>query len=159
MKFRFANAILKVTRSLPLPVLFCFLLIGALNAAAAPAPQEGVAKGPLITRDPEVEKQSQKSLEAAKFYFYKRKPDKKDPEGWTRLNKSIEGRLTEIVDTNPSFSHIDEVFFMLGEVYKRSGENEKAIENWQQAVKATSNDKIKSDSQKRIDESKVAEKK
>jgi tetratricopeptide (TPR) repeat protein len=141
---------------------FFFLLSLALAGVASGMSagwQEGVAKGPIITRDPELEKQSQKSLEAAKFYFYRRKPEKKDPDGWSRLNKSIEGRLTEIIDTNASFSRIDEVYFMLGELYKRTGDNEKAVENWRQALKETSNDKIKSDSQKRIDEMKVAEKK
>jgi tetratricopeptide (TPR) repeat protein len=155
MKFRFSLA-------------FFFLLSLALAGLASGSSgmsgmgagwQEGVAKGPIIVRDPELEKQSQKSLEAAKFYFYRRKPEKKDADGWSRLNKSIEGRLIEIIDTNASFSRIDEVYFMLGEVYKRSGENEKAVENWRQALKESSNDKIKSDSQKRIDETKVAEKK
>ena len=146
MKFRFFLALFLV-------------LSPALPGVAGALGQEGVAKGPLITRDPEVEKQSQRSLDAAKFYFYKRKPEKKDPDGWSRLNKAIEGRLTEIVDTNASFSHIDEVYFLLGELYKRTGENEKAVENWRLALKESSNDKIKSDSQKRIDETKVAEKK
>jgi hypothetical protein len=155
MKFRFALAFFFL-----LSLALAGLASGAFGMSGMGAGwQEGVAKGPIIVRDPELEKQSQKSLEAAKFYFYRRKPEKKDPDGWSRLNKSIEGRLIEIVDTNASFSRIDEVYFMLGELYKRTGENEKAVENWRQALKESSNDKIKSDSQKRIDETKVAEKK
>src|SRR5215475_8169448 len=73
--------------------------------------QQGPGRGPLaVPRDPELEKQCEKSLDAAKYYFYKRKPDKNDKAGWERINKAIESRLQEIVDTNPSFARIDNVF-------------------------------------------------
>ena len=68
--------------------------------AAPRAFQQGPGRGPItVARDPETEKQSARSLEAAKFYFYKRKPEKNDKDGWTRLNKAVESRLQEIVDT------------------------------------------------------------
>jgi len=117
--------------------------------------QQGPGRGPITaSRDPELEKQSIRSLEAAKFYFYKRKPDKNDKDGWARINKAVEGRLQEIVDTNPYFGRINEVFFMLGEVYKRMGDLDKAVENWTKAVNETSDEKFKSEIQKRLDESK-----
>ena len=98
------------------------------------------------------EKQCEKSLDAAKYYFYKRKPDKNDKAAWERMNKSIESRLQEIVDTNPSFAHIDNVFFLLGELYHRSGDLEKAIQNWTIVVKEYPDSDFKSQAQKRLNE-------
>jgi hypothetical protein len=118
--------------------------------------QQGPGRGPITApRDPELEKQAVHNLEVAKYYFYKRKLEKKDKEGWARLNKSIESRLLEIIDTNPSFSRMDDVFFMLGELYKRTGEIDKAVDNWTKAIKETSDEKIKSEAQKRLDEAKA----
>src|SRR5262245_38404025 len=133
--------------------------IAGSSSACADLTQQGVAKGPIVPRDPEIEKQSYRNLEVAKFYFYKRKPEKKDQEGWMRLNKAVESRLTEIIDTNPSFARIDDVYFMLGEVYKRMGDQDKAVNYWNRAAKETSDDKLKSEVQKRLDESKNKEKK
>jgi hypothetical protein len=117
--------------------------------------QQGPGRGPISApRDPELEKQSSHNLEVAKFYFYKRKPDKNDKDGVTRLNKSIESRLLEIMDTNPNFARMDDVYFMLGEVYRRMGEQDKAVEHWTKANKETSDEKIKSETQKRLDEAK-----
>src|SRR5215211_7577491 len=62
---------------------------------------QGPGRGPITApRDPEAEKQAYKSLDAARFYFYKRKPDKKDKAAIERSNKSILDRLQEIIDTN-----------------------------------------------------------
>ncbi len=119
-----------------------------------------MGKGPITTpRDPELEKQSYHSLEVAKFYFYKRKPEKNDKGGWERINKSVESRLTEIMDTNPTFARMDDVYFMLGETYKRMGDGDKAVEYWEKALKETSDDRIKSDAQKRLDEARNKAKK
>jgi hypothetical protein len=126
----------------------------SLNSSLA-ASQQGPGRGPItLPRDPELEKQSHHSLDVAKFYFYKRKPDKNDKDGWARLNKSVEGRLLEIIDTNPNFARIDDVYFMLGEVNKRMGDQDKATEFWTKALKETSDEKIKSEAQKRLDEAK-----
>jgi tetratricopeptide (TPR) repeat protein len=130
---------------------------GRAESGGAPfnAFQQGVAKGPIAApRDPEMEKQSYHNLEVAKYYFYKRKPDKNDKDAWARLNKSVEGRLTEIMDTNPAFARMDDVYFMLGEVYKRMGDLDKAVEYWEKATKEGGDEKIKSEARKRLDESK-----
>jgi hypothetical protein len=117
--------------------------------------QQGPGRGPItVPRDPELEKQSYHNLEVAKYYFYKRKPEKNDKDGWERLNKAVESRLQEIIDTNPNFARVDDVFFMLGEVYKRMGNPDKAVENWTKAAKETSDERIKSETQKRLDEAK-----
>jgi hypothetical protein len=115
--------------------------------------QQGPARGPITTpRDPELEKQSFKSLDAAEFYFYKRKPDKNNKDGIARLNKAILDRLQEIIDTNPNFARMDKVYFLMGEVHKRGGDTDKAVEYWTKAVKETSDEKIKSEAQKHLDE-------
>jgi GTP1/Obg family GTP-binding protein len=123
--------------------------------AASPPFQQGPGRGPISApRDPETEKQSSRSLEAAKFYYYKRKPDKNDKDGLARSNKAILDRLQEIVDVNPAFARIDEVYFLLGEVYKRMDDLDKAVENWTKASQETSDEKLKSEIQKRLDEAK-----
>jgi GTP1/Obg family GTP-binding protein len=123
--------------------------------AAPRAFQQGPGRGPIsAARDPDTEKQSAKSLEAAKFYFYKRKPDKNDKDALARINKAVLDRLQEIVDVNPTFARIDDVYFMLGEVYKRMGDLDRAVENWTKASQQTSDEKLKSEIQKRLDESK-----
>lgn len=137
-------------------------LFAELNALGSPSwatLRQGPGRGPISTpRDPEAEKQAYHNLEVAKYYFYKRKPDKNNKDGWDRLNKAVEGRLLEIMDTNPTFARMDDVFFMLGEVYKRMGDQDKAVDNWTKAAKETSDEKIKSEAQKRIEESKVQSK-
>src|SRR5262249_4390598 len=123
---------------------------GARFYSPAASPQ-GPARGPITTpRDPEAEKQSYHNLEVAKYSFYKLKPEKNSNEGWDRLNKAVEDRLNEILDTNPTFARADDVFFMLGEVYKRMGDLDKAVDNWTKAAKETSDQKIKSEAQKRL---------
>jgi hypothetical protein len=132
------------------------LAIAGMNSICF-AFQQGAGRGPItVTRDPETEKTSAKSLEAAKYYFYKRKPEKNDTDGWTRLNKAVESRfrLQEIIDINPTFARIDDVYFMMGELYKRMGDLDKAVENWTKASQETSDEKLKSQIQKRLDEAK-----
>jgi len=123
--------------------------------AASLAFQQGPGRGPIsAARDPETEKQSIRSLDAAKFYFYKRKPDKNDKDALARSNKAILDRLQEIVDINPTFARINEVYFLLGEVYKRMGDMDKAVDNWTKASQETSDEKLKAEIQKRLDEAK-----
>jgi outer membrane protein assembly factor BamD (BamD/ComL family) len=109
------------------------LLLGSL---AVPARAQGVSRGPISTpRDPELEKQCAHSLEVARYYFYKRKPQKGDVDGQERLNKGVEGRLLEILDTNPNFGKVDEVYFMLGELYLRWNNPDEATKNYSRVVK------------------------
>ncbi|MGH9800755.1 MAG: tetratricopeptide repeat protein [Blastocatellia bacterium] len=115
--------------------------------------QQGPSRGSIATpRDPEAEKSAYKSLDAAKFYFYKRKPDKNDKDSMARLNKAVLDRLQEIIDLNPNFARIDEVYFLTGEVHHRGGDIEKAVEYWTKVTKEGSDEKIKAEAQKRLDE-------
>ena len=126
-------------------------VIAIMFLSAQATGQQGPGRGPISTpADMELEKQSYRNLEVAKFYFYKRKPDKKDAEGLQRLNKAVESRLLEIIDTNPRFARMDEVFFMLGEVYHRGGDAAAAKENWARVVKDYPDSEFKEKAQKRL---------
>ncbi len=117
------------------------------------ASQQTAGRGPLAApRDPELERQSAHSLEVARYYFYKRKPPKNDKVGNERLNKAVEDRLLEILDLNPTFGQADGVYFLLGEVYLRSGEPEKASEQFNRVVKEFPDSQYLADTKKRIAE-------
>jgi outer membrane protein assembly factor BamD (BamD/ComL family) len=145
---------IKVSYPILLTLLFTSTYIFAFSSSGADVLfQQGPGRGPIAApRDMELEKQCEKSLDTAKFYFYKRKPDKNDKAAWERMKKAIEGRLQEIIDTNPTFARIDNVYFLLGELYQRSGELEKAIKNWTIVVKEYPDSELKSQAQKRLDE-------
>lgn len=132
----------------------CALVIGlAIVFTGSAAAQQGPGRGPISQpRDPEIEKQSYHNLDVAKYYFYKRKPDKKDKDGWDRLNKAVESRLMEIIDINPDFAKMDEVHFLLGELYKRSGDLDEAVKHWTIVVEKYPDSQVKSDAGKRLDE-------
>jgi outer membrane protein assembly factor BamD (BamD/ComL family) len=132
-------------------ILFLILVL-ALPIGAAVRPQ-GPARGPISApRDLELEKQSYRNLDVAKFYYHKRKPEKNDKAGWERINKAVESRLLEIVDTNPGFARMDEVIFMLGEVYHRGGDEEAAREQWSKVVSQYPDSEFKARARKRLDE-------
>jgi hypothetical protein len=113
--------------------LLCAVLLAAHSTTALA--QGGVGRGAVSApRDPELEKQSAHNLEVARYY-YKRKPDKKDKDGWARLNKAVIDRLQEIIDTNPNYARMDSVYFLLGDVYTRDNQTDKALECWSIIVK------------------------
>ncbi len=127
-------------------------LLSFAEASVRHAPQ-GPGRGPITApRDPELEKQSQRNLEVAKFYFYKRKPEKNDRGAWERINKAVESRLMEIVDTHPDFGRMDEVFFMLGEVYQRAGDLPAARENWTRVTQSYPDSPFVERARKRMNE-------
>jgi hypothetical protein len=132
--------------------LAALLLMLFVTTVAAVSPQ-GPGRGPISApRDPELEKQSYRNLEVAKFYYQKRKPEKNDKAGWERINKAVESRLLEIIDTNPTFARMDEVIFWLGEVYHRAGDIEGARDQWSKVVKDFPDSDFKAKAQKRLDE-------
>jgi Outer membrane lipoprotein len=72
-------------------------------AATVTFAQGGATKGPDVTRDPEMEKDSLHNLEAARLYFKLRKA----------YVASLQ-RCEEIIAGNPTFAKIDEVLYMAG---------------------------------------------
>lgn len=110
-----------------------------------------VNRGPVATkRDPLLEKESLHHLDVAWQYF-KKKVDKKDPEGTTRRSKAIADRLLEVLDTNPTFAKIDEVHYLLGEIYNRLADKDKAVHYLSIVVKESPDSKYFGDAKKRLD--------
>ncbi len=111
-----------------------------------------VNRGPVAPkRDPLLEKESLHHLDVAWQYF-KKKVDKSEPEGTVRRAQKIADRLLEILDTNPTFSKMDEVNYLLGEVYNRMNEKDKAIHYLSLVVKDSPDSKYVKDAKKRLDE-------
>ncbi len=111
-----------------------------------------VNRGPVAPkRDPLLEKESLHHLDVAWQYF-KKKVDKSDPEATTRRSKAIADRLLEVLDTNPTFSKIDEVNYLLGEIYNRLADKDKAIRYLSDVVKESPDSKYFGDAKKRLDE-------
>jgi len=129
------------------PLTLALSLILLAPGAAPASAQQGVARGPVSApRDAELEKQSMHNLEVARYYF--KKIGKKEK----KVNKSTEDRLLEIRDTDPTFSKLDEVHFLLGEVYRRGGEPEKAAANLNKVVKDYPDSIFAAEAKKRIEE-------
>jgi outer membrane protein assembly factor BamD (BamD/ComL family) len=128
--------------------IVCVLVLLVISGLA-----QGPVRGPISApRDIELEKQSYRNLDVAKFYYQKRKPEKNDKAGWERINKAVESRLMEIIDTNPQFARMDEVYFLLGEVYHRGGDVEAAREHWGKVVKNFPDSEFVAKARKRLDE-------
>jgi len=137
--------------------LFFIALVLAVSlsglADAKEPGQQGVGRGPISApRDPELERQSLHSLEVARYYFYKRKPPKNDKAGLERLNKAVESRLLEIIDLNPTFGKTDEVFFLLGEVYLRSDNDDQAARYFNRVIKEFPDSQFITDARRRLTE-------
>ena len=88
-----------------LPVGFC-LLLAVLGLCTPARAQGGATKNgpdPTTLRDPELERDSKKNLEAAKLYFNMRK-----------AYRASLARCEEIIAGNPNYSRIDEVLWFAG---------------------------------------------
>lgn len=113
--------------------------------------QGGVGRGAVSTpRDPELEKQSAHNLEVARYYFKRKPASKNDKEGWARLNKAVIDRLQEIIDTNANFARLDSVYFLLGDVYTRDNQTDKALECWSIIVKDYTDSEHFAEAKKRL---------
>ena len=111
-----------------------------------------VNRGPVAPkRDPLLEKESLHHLDVAWQYF-KKKVDKNDSLGTTRRSNAIADRLLEVLDTNPTFAKIDEVNYLLGEIYHRLADKDKAIRYLGDVVKDSPDSKYVKDAKKRLDE-------
>ncbi len=111
-----------------------------------------VNRGPIAPkRDPQLEKEAAHNLDVAWQYF-KRNSDKDGAEAVKRRNKQILGRLTEILDVNPDFAKVDEVYFLFGEVYLRDDNQEEALKYFSQVAEKYPDSKYNKDAKKRLSE-------
>jgi hypothetical protein len=129
----------------------CVFSVVVGGPVLASSGQQGVGRGSIAApRDPELEKQSIHSLEVAHYYF-KRKPSKGGKDSAERLNKAVESRLLEIIDLNPNFSRMDEVYFLLIEVYKREGDHDKQQEYLTKLLKEFPDSQFAKDAKQQLD--------
>jgi outer membrane protein assembly factor BamD (BamD/ComL family) len=121
-------------------VLVTFLLAFVGSAAFA----QGPAKPLESPRDPAREIAAKHNLDVARWSLTKR--------------KAFEGardRLQEIVDTYPEFSHMDEVLFLLGEIYYKTEKVDKASESYNKLVKDFPDSEFAKKARARLDELKA----
>ncbi|MBI4468300.1 MAG: outer membrane protein assembly factor BamD [Acidobacteria bacterium] len=86
-------------------------------------PQGSVSRGPAETvRSREMEQDARHHVEVARYYLKREK--------WP----AARGRLQAIVKDYPGFSRIDEVYFLLAEVYRRTRERDLALEFYSRLV-------------------------
>ncbi len=96
------------------------LVLGVVCLSAAARAQGGAAKNgpdPATVRDPEMERDSKKNLEAAKLYFNMRK-----------AYRASLARCEEIIAGDPNYSRIDEVLWFAGmsNLYLAQGKGKQA---------------------------------
>jgi tetratricopeptide (TPR) repeat protein len=102
---------------------FIALLVTAIAGFTAMA--QGPIKGKLEPeRNSELEINSKHNLDVARFSITKRK-----------AYKGGIDRLQEIIDSNPEFSRMDEVLYLMGEAHLKLNESEKAASFYNKLLK------------------------
>jgi outer membrane protein assembly factor BamD (BamD/ComL family) len=122
-------------------VLFVSVL-GAFSESAILA--QGPGKPLETPRDPAREIAAKHNLDVARWSLTKR--------------KAFEGardRLQEIIDTYPEFSHMDEVLFLMGEIFFKTEKVDKATEFYSKLVKEFPDSEFSKKARARLDELKV----
>jgi outer membrane protein assembly factor BamD (BamD/ComL family) len=124
--------------------LFALTFILALVALAF-CGSESLAQGPgkpiEPPRDAAMEIAAKHNLEVARWNVTKRK-----------AYEGARDRLQEIIDTYPDFSRMDEVVFLMGEVYLKLGKNEKAADFYNKLLKAYPDSEFAKKTRARLDE-------
>jgi outer membrane protein assembly factor BamD (BamD/ComL family) len=126
-------------------ILFTFLL-GTFGSSSVLA--QGPGKPLESPRDPAREIAAKHNLDVARWSMTKR--------------KALEGardRLQEIIDTYPEFSHMDEVLFLLGEIYYKTEKIDKATDSYDKLVKDFPDSEFAKKARVRLDELKAQPKK
>jgi outer membrane protein assembly factor BamD (BamD/ComL family) len=121
-------------------------LLGLAVAALRGFP--GLAQGPgkpmEAPRDAEKEIAAKHNLDVARWNLTKRK-----------AYEGARDRLQEIIDTYPDFSRMDEVVFLMGEVFLKLGKNDKAIDYYNKLLKDYADSEFAKKTRERLDELKV----
>lgn len=116
------------------------IAVARFSAASAQGPGRPIEP----ERDPAMEIAAKHNLEVARWYLTKRK-----------AYEGARDRLQEIIDTHPSFSRIDEVFFLMGEAHLKLGKNEKAADYYGKLLKEYPDSEFAKRAQARLDELKA----
>lgn len=100
-------------------ILALIVLFGGSTSLA-----QGPGKPIEAPRDAAMEIAAKHNLEVARWNVTKRK-----------AYEGARDRLQEIIDTYPDFSRMDEVVFLMGEVYLKLGKSEKAVDYYNKLLK------------------------
>ncbi|MEK6286565.1 MAG: outer membrane protein assembly factor BamD [Acidobacteriota bacterium] len=123
--------------------VFIFALLG--SAVGDPASfAQGPGKPIEAPRDAALEIAARHNLDVARFSITKRK-----------AYEGARDRLQEIIDTYPDFSRMDEVVFLMGELYLKLGKTEKAADYYGKLLKVYPESEFAKKAQARLDELKV----
>jgi len=102
---------------------------------------QGPGKPIEAPRDAAKEIAAKHNLEVARWNVTKRK-----------AYEGARDRLQEIIDTYPDFSRMDEVVFLMGEVYLKLGKSEKAVDYYNKLLKDYSASEFAKKTRARLDE-------
>jgi outer membrane protein assembly factor BamD (BamD/ComL family) len=126
---------------------FATTFIFALTVAAfcgSTSLAQGPGKPIEAPRDAAMEIAAKHNLEVARWNVTKRK-----------AYEGARDRLQEIIDTYPDFSRMDEVVFLMGEVYLKLGKSEKAVDYYNKLLKDYPASEFAKKARARLDELKV----
>jgi len=105
---------------------------------------QGPGKPIEAPRDTEKEIAAKHNLEVARWNVTKRK-----------AYEGARDRLQEIIETYPDFSRMDEVVFLMGEVYMKLGKKEQAADYYNKLLKDYPASEFAKKTRARLDELKV----
>lgn len=121
---------------------FTFAIIAVLCGSSTQA--QGPGKPIEAPRDAAKEIAAKHNLEVARWNVTKRK-----------AYEGARDRLQEIIDTYPDFSRMDEVVFLMGEVYLKLGKSEQASDYYNKLLKDYPASEFAKKARTRLDELKV----
>ena len=126
---------------------FIAMLIFALTLSALTG-TTGLTQGPgkpmEVPRDAAKEIAAKHNLDVARWSLTKRK-----------AYEGARDRLQEIIDTHPDFSRMDEVVFLMGEVYMRLGKKPEATDYYNKLLKDYESSEFAKKARARLDELKA----
>ena len=126
---------------------FIAMLIFALTLSA-PTGTTGLTQGPgkpmEAPRDAAKEIAAKHNLDVARWNLTKRK-----------AYEGARDRLQEIIDTHPDFSKMDEVVFLMGEIYLRLGKKPEATDYYNKLLKDYESSEFAKKARSRLDELKA----
>jgi tetratricopeptide (TPR) repeat protein len=126
---------------------FATTLILALGAAGLSGPSS-LAQGPgkpiEAPRDAAKEIAAKHNLDVARWNLTKRK-----------AYEGARDRLQEIIDIYPDFSRMDEVVFLMGEVFLKLGKSDKAVDYYNKLLKDYADSEFAKKTRVRLDELKI----
>ena len=122
-------------------ILFSFLLSVFIGFAAL---AQGPGKPLESPRDPAREIAAKHNLDVARWSMTKRK-----------AYEGARDRLQEIIDTYPEFSHMDEVLFLLGEIFTKTEKIDKATDSYNKLIKDFPDSEFAKKARERLDELKA----